>query len=181
MEALFWIFAVIAVFAFLKRRKKKGSGGLAASISITPDKKLFKEAGEPLYELIYSYLPFMDSKDIAAIQKVVIDYTRSGYRPKTISKHLVEKFHVPSDIAPTVAHHSVGLLMSKYHQYKMVEAGIYKYVWRHVLDGPSGCNHASLDGQIFEFSNPPVIDKSGTRANPGKSYPCLCFAKAQID
>lgn len=181
MEALFWIFVVIAVFLFLKKRKKKGSGSLAASISIAPDKKLFKKAGEPLYELIKSYIPFMGSKDIAAIQKMVMDYTGSGYRPEAISKHLVEKFHVPPDIAPTVSHHSVSLLMSKYNEYKLAEIGIYKYRWGHGHSGRNGCQHAFLNGKVFEFSNPPIIDKSGTRANPGESYPCVCMAIAQFD
>lgn len=181
MDILFWIFLIIVFFFLFKKRKKKRAGNLTASISIAPDKTLFNKAGEPLYELIKSYLPFIDSKDIAAIQKMVLDYTGSGYRPETISKHLVEKFNVPSDIAPTVSHHSVSLLMSKYNEYKLAEIGVYKYRWAHGHSGRNGCQHAFLNGKVFEFSNPPIIDKSGTRANPGESYPCGCMAIAQFD
>lgn len=105
----------------------------------------------------------------------------SGLRPNSLSKALIQEFDIPAELAATIAEHGSCFLLSKYNQYKAMDVGFYKYRWAHRHSVKNGCQHAFLDGKIFEFSHPPVIDDAGNRANPGEMYPCVCIAISIIE
>jgi SPP1 gp7 family putative phage head morphogenesis protein len=66
------------------------------------------------------------------------------------------------------------------------EAGITRFLWNtshdeRVRGTPGGKwprgHHYNLDGKIFSYSDPPVVDlKTGRRALPGADFQCRCVA-----
>lgn len=50
-----------------------------------------------------------------------------------------------------------------------------KYIWRTEKDEKVRGSHAKRDGQIFDYSNPPV------GGNPGEDYNCRCWAEPVPD
>lgn len=59
--------------------------------------------------------------------------------------------------------------------------GIEEYEWVTMGDSKVRHDHKMLDGRIFRFDNPPVVDTAtGRRGNPGEDHNCRCFARPVI-
>lgn len=71
------------------------------------------------------------------------------------------------------------------------DVGVTRYRWvtshdERVRGTPGGKwpkgTHYELDGQMFDYAHPPVVDKkTGRRANPGVDYQCRCVAVPDTD
>lgn len=60
---------------------------------------------------------------------------------------------------------------------RQVNAGIPGYIWRTLKDGRVRDSHASVDGQYFEWKNPPHVGIDGRAVHPGEDYNCRCWAE----
>lgn len=59
--------------------------------------------------------------------------------------------------------------------------GIEEYKWVTVHDSRVRHDHKALDGRIFRFDSPPIVDNAtGRRGNPGDDYNCRCHARPII-
>lgn len=59
--------------------------------------------------------------------------------------------------------------------------GIEEYKWVTVHDSRVRHDHKTLDGRIFRFDSPPIVDNAtGRRGNPGDDYNCRCHARPII-
>lgn len=59
--------------------------------------------------------------------------------------------------------------------------GIDEYEWVTMGDAKVRHDHEALNGRIFRFDNPPVVDTAtGRRGNPGEDHNCRCFARPLI-
>ena len=57
------------------------------------------------------------------------------------------------------------------------QMGVSEYVWTTQRDNRVRDSHRRLDGRIFKYSEPPVMnEKSGERGNPGDDFGCRCVA-----
>lgn len=70
--------------------------------------------------------------------------------------------------------------------------GFNHYVWQTVGDykvrpmggtaSYMGDNHKRLDGKIFSFDDPPIVDRiKGRKCNPGEDFGCRCTARVIIE
>lgn len=58
-----------------------------------------------------------------------------------------------------------------------ISAGLPRYRWQTKGDDRVRSDHAILDGEIFEWANPPVVNQStGMRAHPSQDYNCRCVS-----
>ena len=61
-------------------------------------------------------------------------------------------------------------------------AGFGRYVWVTRRDDRVRPDHARLDGGIFRWDDPPVVDlRSGRRGHPSRDYGCRCVASPLED
>ena len=61
-------------------------------------------------------------------------------------------------------------------------AGFGRYVWVTRRDDRVRPDHARLDGGIFRWDDPPVVDlRSGRRGHPNQDYGCRCSASPLED
>jgi SPP1 gp7 family putative phage head morphogenesis protein len=64
---------------------------------------------------------------------------------------------------------------------RMQSAGVSRYRWSGSLDERERASHLALEGQIFDFDNPPVTNDDGDTNNPGEDYRCRCVALPIVD
>jgi len=109
----------------------------------------------------------------------------NGLRVEELRKKLQERVDVSRSRAELIARDQVLKLNGQINQTRQQKAGITQYTWSTSLDervrepkpGKLGPDHASLEGQVCDWNNPPVVDtKTGRRAHPGQDFQCRCIS-----
>jgi len=86
--------------------------------------------------------------------------------------------------AAKIAREETARMVARFRESRYADIGITSYLWDTSHDdlvrpthGESN-NHRRLDGRVFSFSSPPIVDTAtGRRCNPGEDYgPCRCTA-----
>lgn len=109
---------------------------------------------------------------------------KDGATNRDIAKILINNYNLTQKRALFVARQESGLLLAEYSKNNYQKTGIRKFEWQTAGDEKvrnypknnlNGGNHKYLDGQIFEFDKPPVINLiTGERGLPGQAYNCRC-------
>lgn len=100
----------------------------------------------------------------------------SGYRFDHLVDRIQGRFDVSKTKAEFLARQETGLFVSKHRQQRFEDAGITEYVWQTAGDSRVRKDHEHLDGKVFEYAKPPIVDvATGRRANPGCDYNCRCI------
>lgn len=81
--------------------------------------------------------------------------------------------------AKIIADDQVRKVTSSMNSARMQAAGVQEFRWIHSGGGADPRElHLELDGQIFRYDDPPVIDeKTGERGMPGQLVNCRCVAQ----
>lgn len=75
-----------------------------------------------------------------------------------------------------MARQETSLLTAKYRKLRYTDVGITKYRWSTSHDDRVRKRHKELDGQVFDFEAPPIVNEKGDRKNPGEDFGCRCQA-----
>lgn len=103
-------------------------------------------------------------------------------RVETIRDRIMEDTGVTKRQAALIARDQVLSLNSSVTKARHEAAGVTKYIWRTSGDGDVRPSHKALDGKVFAYDDPPVVDrKSGRRARPGEDYQCRCVMEPLIE
>lgn len=119
------------------------------------------------------------------VRDLVREVTKSGERVESVARRLAERYDVSASRANLIARDQVLKANSNLTQVRSQEAGIERYRWSTSKDErvrgtpggkwPKGLHYA-LDGQIFDWSNPPIANLNGERSHPGRDFQCRCVA-----
>lgn len=113
--------------------------------------------------------------------KAILDDAPNA-RVETIRDRLMEEHGVTKRQAALIARDQVLSLNAQVTQKRHEAAGVSRYIWRTSGDGAVRPAHAKLNGKVFSYDDPPVVDpKSGRRENPGEDYQCRCTAEPVIE
>lgn len=126
------------------------------------------------------------------IQKLILD----GYREADAQKILKEEFQkiIEKNLktenpfltvkqlqrkakikARFLAQNETSIMLAQVKKQMYTEIGFEEFKWATILDGRERLNHHELNGRIFRFDNPPIIDeRTGQRGLPGETYNCRC-------
>ena len=75
-----------------------------------------------------------------------------------------------------------AILVAKYIKERAKSLGSTTYIWNTKLDNRVRHSHERLEGQTFNWDDPPIVDlNTGRRANPGEDYNCRCSAKIVLN
>ncbi len=119
------------------------------------------------------------------VRDVVRAGAREGTRVETIADQIRERFDVSQSRANLIARDQILKGNGDLTVARCSEVGITHYRWstsrdERVRGNPSGKwpkgLHYALDGKIFAFADPPIVNLEGDRANPGTDYQCRCVA-----
>lgn len=116
------------------------------------------------------------------MKKIVLDGYLNGKTVSTIAKEIQRTYGTTKSHALLIAKDQTGKLNAKIAQHQQQSCGVNKYKWRTAGDGRVRDDHKDLNGKIFDWEHPPVVDrKKGRRAHPGEDYNCRCVAIPVFD
>lgn len=102
---------------------------------------------------------------------------KDGYRFDRLVDRVQNRYDVSKTKAEFLARQETALFVSKHRQQRFEDVGITSYVWQTADDSNVRDSHKKLDGKIFEYANPPIVDEAtGRRANAGEDFNCRCVA-----
>lgn len=116
------------------------------------------------------------------MKKIVLDGYLNGKTVSTIAKEIQRTYGTTKSHALLIAKDQTGKLNAKITRHQQQSCGVNKYKWRTAGDGRVRDDHKELNGKIFDWDHPPVVDqKRGRRAHPGEDYNCRCVAIPVFD
>lgn len=128
-------------------------------------------------------------------EKVYSDYM-NGRSTTDIVKELQRQYGMDKRRARLIARDQTAKLNANITQSQQRDAGVSKYKWSTSRDGrvrkgdkmaggvidSMGDNHERLEGKIFRWDTPPLVDrKRGRACHPGEDYQCRCCAIPVFD
>lgn len=105
---------------------------------------------------------------------------KSTKLPKDINKAdlklIIKKQQIQAmNKAKFLAQNETSLLLAQIKKEMYREMGFKEFKWVTILDGRERLEHYKLNGKIFSFDNPPIIDERiGQRGLPGEAFGCRC-------
>jgi SPP1 gp7 family putative phage head morphogenesis protein len=122
-------------------------------------------------------------KEIVELRQKIAGTVFKGNRYGSAIKTIQDSYGVSANKAKFLARQETQLLMTKYKQTRYQKAGVEHYVW--VCVSGSGKHpvrplHKKNDNKVFRWSDPPIVDESGARKNPGQDYNCRCTARPLV-
>lgn len=163
-------------------------------VSVAP--QLSKEAAKRIaseytQNLQLHITDFID-KEILELREKVGTRAYGGLRYEGMIKVIQRSYGVTEKKARFLARQETSLMMTKFKQVRYQDVGINKYRWQCVKmphqrkgqpynPGDVRYDHAILDGKIFQWSNPPVVNERGEKKNPGQDYNCRCVARPIVE
>ena len=123
------------------------------------------------------YIKNFESEHIPEMRRKIQEYVLQGYRLDKIEKLIKQEYPKVAYKAKFLAQNETSIMLAEYKRVTYQEMGFDKFIWRTITDGRERELHKELNGKIFRYDNPPVIDeRTGQRGLPGETYNCRCDA-----
>lgn len=111
-----------------------------------------------------------------------------GKSPHTLRAEIVQRFDVSESRAKVIARDQIGKFYAGVNHARQKEMGVNRFVWRTVGDervrgAPGGKysdadpSHYDLDGEEFDYDDPPNAGPDGETCLPGEAIQCRCWAE----
>lgn len=114
-------------------------------------------------------------EEIVELRESVEENAMEGYRFDKLIDKIQQRYGVSVNKAKFLARQETALFVSKFNEQRVKEAGVRAYQWSTAHDRRVRDDHKDLDGQMFFFDQPPIVDiRTGRRANPGEDFNCRC-------
>lgn len=156
-----------------------GIKGITVAPELTPE--MVENLRTGWSENMNLYIKNWTEESIKRLRKRVWNNALNGYRSKDLVSEIMHDYNVSANKAKFLARQETSLLMSKFREQRYESAGIERYRWSTSGDSRVRERHAELNGGIFSWDNPPIVDNTGHRAHPGEDYNCRCVAIPIID
>jgi len=126
------------------------------------------------------YIKGWIEEEIPKLREEVQRSVFSGNRYENLAKTIVKSYGQSERKAKFLARQETSLMITKYKELRYSEVGVEEYIWTCVQgtsSHPVRPMHKALQGKIFRWDNPPVVNEKGQRLNPGQDFGCRCYAK----
>lgn len=123
------------------------------------------------------YVKDFTDEMVGELRAMVKANAEAGYRFDTLVDRIQGRFGVSLSKASFLARQETSMFVSKHRERRFEDSGITEYVWQSAGDSRVRPDHKKLDGKVFKYSQPPVVDEAtGRRGNPGTDFQCRCVA-----
>lgn len=103
------------------------------------------------------------------IQQAVLD----GYRLDTVEDIIKKNFSEVANKARFLAFNETNILLAEVKRVSYQAMGFEKFVWQTRADSRVRDLHKHLNGTVWRYDDPPVIDeRTGQKGLPGETYNC---------
>jgi SPP1 gp7 family putative phage head morphogenesis protein len=150
---------------------------LYKAIEVSPEESQdFKDKQNKEYsQRIKPYIKDWAEKEILQLRQDVSDNANKGYRFDHLIKTIQKRYGSSKSKAKFLARQETALFMSSYRKNRFVSAGIKQFKWSTSGDSRVRDDHKNLNGRIFDYANPPIIDTAtGQHGLPGQGFGCRC-------
>lgn len=163
----------------LGKRFEEGIKGITVAPEFTPE--MIKALSEKYSHNMNLDIKKWTEESIVRLRDRVLVNTFKGNRAEGLVKTIEHDFGVSLNKAKFLARQETSLLMSQYREERYKSAGLPKYRWLTSGDERVRGYHKRLNGKIFTWDNPPVVDATGRRAHPGQDFGCRCIAAPIVE
>lgn len=112
---------------------------------------------------------------IPEMRRKIQELVLKGYRTDKVQEFLEKEYGIMARKAKFLAQNETNIMLSEYKKVTYKEMGFDKFIWRTITDGRERELHKALNGTVWSYDNPPVIDeRTGNRGLPGQTYNCRC-------
>lgn len=112
---------------------------------------------------------------IKKMRSVVGQMAIDGKSTNAIADYLKNEFGVSARHAKFLARNETAIATTSYLAAKYKSEGITEFKWYTNIDGRERPLHRELNGKVFRFDNPPIIDeRTGEKGLPAQTYNCRC-------
>ena len=118
---------------------------------------------------------------LGKMMNIVNDGFMQGQTTDEIAQKISKAYGYDAYWAKFLARDQMAKLNAEITQRAQQDAGITRYEWSTSDDSRVRKSHAELDGKIFSWDDPPVVDATGRRCHPGQDYQCRCVALPIFD
>lgn len=119
---------------------------------------------------------------LADVLRVVTEAQATGLRVESLRQQIADRFGVAESRAELIARDQVLKANSDLSRIRQQRVGVTHYRWSTSKDSRVREAHAALDGKVFPWAAPPIVDtKTGRRAHPGQDFQCRCIALPVLD
>lgn len=115
------------------------------------------------------------------VRSVFEDPENFGLRAESLVDKLMARGRVSENRAELIAVDQTLKLASAITQARQTAAGVTSYTWSTSLDERVRPSHAELEGQEFDWNDPPITNDDGDTNHPGEDYRCRCVAIPVVD
>lgn len=112
---------------------------------------------------------------------LVTEAADRGTRNEVLAKQIEKRFGVSRSRARLIARDQIGKANGQLTEIRHREAGVTRYRWSTSQDERVRPDHRRLNGKIFDWTDPPVVNKKGERRHPGGDIQCRCVAVPILD
>ena len=119
---------------------------------------------------------------LGKMMNIVNEGFTQGKTTDEIAKKISKAYDYDTYWAKFVARDQMAKLNAEITQRAQQDAGITRYEWSTSDDSRVRKGHAALDGKIFSWDDPPIVDPAtGRRCHPGQDFQCRCVALPVFD
>lgn len=141
----------------------------------TLSKKTVKDIAENYTNNMQLYVSKFAQKRIPEMRRKVMVAVLAGYREDFVMDMLQKEYKIAKDKAKFLAQNETSILMAHLKKNLYKEMGFTHFRWHAIMDAKVREEHAHLNGTVWAFSNPPIIDeRTGQKGLPGETYNCRC-------
>lgn len=163
--------------------------GLGVILRIDPKRLIGKRALDAIRKRNVNLIQTVGQREINRLETLI--RANADLHVRDLVNLIQERIDVSEQRAELWARDQTLKANAEVTKERHLELGITEYIWttsgdERVRGDPDGAwpvpksgggDHYSLEGKIFKYSEPPIVDtRTGRRANPGEDYQCRCTA-----
>jgi len=151
---------------------------------ITPKLTEFQtnEIAKKYVENLDFWIKNFETEKIPEMRKGILNMTLEGKSLPQIEQYLQKEWNISQDRIKFLARNESAIATSSYLSSKYQAEQIHYFKWNAIMDNRTREHHRKLNGQVFRFDDPPIIDeKTGQRGLPAETYNCRCTMTPIID
>lgn len=163
----------------LEDKFEEGVEGLIVPPTLTDEMR--RNLAEKYTNNLNLYINNWTTESIERLRKRVENNAFEGYRSSELVKELEHDYQMSHAKAKFLARQETSLLMSQFREERYKSVGVERYMWSTSGDQRVRPYHKRLNGKVFTWDNPPIVNERGDRKHPGQDFGCRCIAIPLID
>lgn len=147
----------------------------ATDIITISEKDFIKNLADKYSQNVKPTIKDWAEEEILKLRGLIEQNVIEGYRSTNLIEKIKYRFDVSTNKAKSLARQETSLLKTEFRKERFTQAGVTSFEWSSSKDVRVRPYHRFLDGKIFSYSNPPIINpETGQKGLPGQDFGCRC-------